>query len=32
MKADTARQDSIKHAEFVLDSIQKINDTTIIEH
>jgi len=32
MKADSARQDSIKHAEFILDSIQQLNDSTNIEH
>ena len=32
MKADSVRQDSIKQAAFILDSIQKINDTTNIDH
>jgi len=30
MKADSARQDSIKHAEFILDSIQQLNDSTVL--
>jgi len=28
MKADSVRQDSIKRAEFILDSIQQLNDST----